>query len=180
MNFKVGDIIIPKKNLLVDEYYSGLSFLSGMKEELYSRSYWRVESVDTDAARVIGVHLEGALFAYSPVMLEPLLALGHLVQFNDDSFALVAKSKEENCLSGPQNWFPLDRLDKNLTYKHTSIKRVYGLSAANMHAWKLETIGRECIWERETEKKEMTIAEIEKKLGYSIKVIKEDYKEYQF
>ena len=107
-------------------------------------------------------------------MLEPLLSLGHLVQFNDDSLAFVAESTEELCLSGPKDWFPLDRLDKNLTYKDSIIKRVYGLSAANMHAWKLETTGRKCIWERKTEKKEMTIAEIEKKLGYSIKVIKEE------
>lgn len=174
MNFKIGDIVIPKKNLDVSTIYGGLTLYDGMKESLCSRSHWVITNITTDRNGVVGIDLEGIPYVYTPEMLEPLLSLGHLVQFNDDSFALVAKSTEELCLSGPKDWFPLDRLDKNLTYKDSIIKRVYGLSAANMHAWKLETIGRECIWERKTEKKEMTIAEIEKKLGYSIKVIKEE------
>lgn len=174
MNFKVGDIVIPKKNLNVNTIYGGLTIYEGMKEELYSRSHWVITNIRTDCTGVVGIDLEGTAFTYTPEMLEPLLSLGHLVQFNDDSFALVAESKTGLCLSGPKDWFPLDRLDKNLIYKDSTIKRVYGLSAANMHAWKLETIGRECIWERKTEKREMTIAEIEKKLGYSIKVIKEE------
>ena len=174
MNFKVGDIVIPKKNLNVSTIYGGLILYEGMKEELYSRSHWVITNIRTDRTGVVGIDLEGTAFTYTPEMLEPLLSLGHLVQFNDDSFALVAKSTEELCLSGPEHWFPLERLDKNLTYMDRIIKRVYGLSVSNRHAWKLETTGRKCIWERKTKKKEMTIAEIEKKLGYSIKVIKEE------
>lgn len=174
MNFKVGDIVIPKKNLNANTIYGGLTLYEDMKENLCSRSHWVITDIHTDRNGIVGIDLEGISYVYTPEMLEPLLSLGHLVQFNDDSFALVAESKTGLCLSGPKDWFPLDCLDKNLTYKDTSIKRVYGLSAANMHAWKLETIGRECIWERKTEKREMTIAEIEKKLGYSIKIIKEE------
>ena len=177
MNFKVGDIVIPKKNLNVSTIYGGLILYEGMKEELYSRSHWVITNIRTDRTKVVEIDLEGTAFTYTPEMLEPLLSLGHLVQFNDDSFALVAKSTEELCLSGPEHWFPLERLDKNLNYDGSTsfyIKKVYGLSASNRHAWKLETTSRKCIWERKTEKKEMTIAEIEKKLGYSIKVIKEE------
>lgn len=180
MNFKIGDIVIPKKNLDVSTIYGGLTLYEGMKKDLYSRSHWVITNIRTDRTGVVEIDLEGTAFTYTPEMLEPLLSLGHLVQLNDDSFALVAKSGYSLCLSGPKNWFPLDCLDKNLTYKDSTIERIYGLSASNMHAWKLETIGRECIWERKTKKKEMTIAEIEKKLGYSIKVIKEDDKEHQF
>lgn len=174
MNFKVGDIVIPKKNLNVSTIYGGLTLYEGMKEELYSRSHWVITNVRTDRTGVVGIDLEGTAFTYTPEMLKPLLSLGHLVQFNDGSLAFVAESKSGLCLSGPQNWFPLDCLDKNLTYKDSIIEKVYGLSASNMHAWKLEIFGRECIWERKIEKREMTIAEIEKKLGYSIKVIKEE------
>ena len=174
MRFKVGDIVIPKKNLNVNTIYGGLTLYEGMKEDLSTRSHWVITKIHTDCTGVVGIDLEGTPYTYTPEMLEPLLALGHLVQLNDDSFALVAESKTEICLSGPKHWFPLDCLDKNLAYKDTNIKRIYGLSASNMHAWKLETIGRECIWERKTKKREMTIAEIEKKLGYSIKVIKEE------
>ena len=174
MNFKVGDIVIPKKNLNANTVYGGLTLYEGMKENLCSRSHWVITDIHTDRNGIVGIDLEGISYVYTPEMLEPLLSLGHLVQFNDDSFALVAESKTWLCLSGPKDWFPLDCLDKNLTYKDSTIERVYGLSASNMHAWKLETFGRECIWERKTEKREMTIAEIEKKLGYSIKVIKEE------
>lgn len=177
MNFKVGDIVIPKKNLNASTIYGELTLYEGMKKELYSRSHWVITNIRTDRTGVVGIDLEGTAFTYTPEMLEPLLSLGHLVQFNDDSLAFVAKSTGELCLSGPKHWFPLDCLDKNLKYRDSTflyIKRVYGLSASNMHAWKLETTGRECIWERKTKKKEMTIAEIEKKLGYSIKVIKEE------
>ena len=174
MNFKVGDIVIPKKNLNANTIYGGLTLYDGMKEELYSRSHWVITNIRTDRTGVVEIDLEGTAFTYTPEMLEPLLSLGHLVQFNDDSLAFVAESNYGLCLSGPKNWFPLDCLDKNLSYGDSTIERVYGLSTSNMHAWKLETTGRKCIWERKTKKREMTIAEIEKKLGYSIKVVKEE------
>ena len=180
MNFKAGDLVTPKRNLAERKRYGGLTLFENMKKELYSRPYWIIKKIQSYENSFFSIDVEGSTFVYTSEMFEPLLSVGKVVQLNDDSLAFVAESDYSLCVSGPEHWFPLDCLDKNLTYKDTSIKRVYGLSSANMHAWKLETIGRECIWERKTEKREMTIAEIEKKLGYSIKVIKEDGKEHQF
>ena len=179
MNFKVGDLVIPKQRLMAEIVYGGLTLYSGMKDELYSRPYWVVKKVCTDGTGVVGIDLEGTYFTYTPEMLEPLLSVGKVVQLEDDSLAFITESKSGLCISGPKDWFPLDCLDKDLNYKKSTsspyyIKKVYSLSSSNMNAWKLETTDRKCIWERKSEKKEMTIAEIEKKLGYSIKVIKEE------
>lgn len=177
MNFKVGDLVVPKRNLIENKVYGGLTLYEGMKKELYSCPYWTIENVRTHTDGTADIKVEGSAFTYTSEMLEPLLSVGKVVQLSDDSLAFVAESDHGLCISGPKHWFPLDCLDKNLKYRDSPflyIKRVYGLSAFNMHAWKLETTGRECIWERKAEKKEMTIAEIEKKLGYSVKVIKEE------
>lgn len=177
MNFKVGDLVVPKRNLIEGRVYGGLTLYEGMKKELFSCPCWTIENVRTHTDGTADIEVEGSAFTYTSEMLEPLLSVGKIVQLSDDSLAFVAESTHGLCISGPEHWFPLDCLDKNLSYKNIAslyIKKVYGLSAGNINAWKLETTDRKCIWEREKPAKEMTVKEIEEKLGYSIKVIKEE------
>ena len=51
------------------------------------------------------------------------------------------------------------------------IMEVYGLPKHAMYVHNINTEGRELLWKRE-EVKEMTVEQIEKELGYTIKVIK--------
>lgn len=50
------------------------------------------------------------------------------------------------------------------------VMEVYGLSAFGSTACRISTFGRELLWKRE-EAKKMTVAEIEKELGYKVEVV---------
>lgn len=65
-----------------------------------------------------------------------------------------------------------DDLTSNIFNSSTKITKVYSKTYIR-NAYKVSTEDRKLLWERE-ESKEMTIAEIEKELGYKVKVIKEE------
>ena len=80
------------------------------------------------------------------------------------------------CLSSEKHWYPVEKIDvETMGYPEEpelDITKIYGFAKYPRNAWKCSIEGRELIWERK-EKKEMTIAEIEKELGYSVKIVKE-------
>ncbi len=91
-----------------------------------------------------------------------------------ESLAYVTESKFGACVSGELVWFPLNSLTDDLRSKvgSTKITEVYDLADGNRNAWKCETTGRKLLWKRETHK-ELTVKEIERLLGYPIKIVKE-------
>jgi len=104
------------------------------------------------------------------------LKFGMVVEIkNEDGVSLAMVTSSENyerCISGTKCWYPLDNLDDNLTYTDDVITKVYNVAHWNEDAYKLSTEGRKLLWER-NEPKKMTIAEIEKELGYPIEVVNE-------
>lgn len=59
------------------------------------------------------------------------------------------------------------------TKNSLDIMEVYGLSAFGSTAYRISTFGRKLLWKRE-EAKKMTVAEIEKALGYKVEVVAEE------
>lgn len=77
------------------------------------------------------------------------------------------------CYSSEYKWGPINNLTKDLCHKDNpmcKVTKVYGY-APNCYAYKLETDCRPLLWERR-EPKEMTVADIEKLLGYPVKIVK--------
>lgn len=80
------------------------------------------------------------------------------------------------CLSSEKHWCPVEDIDVEIMGypgdPELDIMKIYGYHPFPRNAWACSIENRELIWERK-EKKEMTIAEIEKELGYSVKIVKE-------
>lgn len=97
------------------------------------------------------------------------------VEENDGTVSLcmiLPNDRGGICVSGEVYWNDVESFNDNLiNCCGTKINKVYGL-CANKYACVLDTDRRKLLWERK-EPKEMTVAEIEKELGYSIKVVKE-------
>lgn len=66
-----------------------------------------------------------------------------------------------------------DLMSIGLLSRNKDIMEVYGHSRYASSTLEFNTDDRELLWKREEDKKEMTLAEIENELGYSIKIIKE-------
>ena len=75
------------------------------------------------------------------------------------------------CCNKGTDWLPLSSFDHNLTHAGTyRVDEVWGY-AAPMRLMDNTTEGRERLWQRD-ETKRMTMEEIEKALGYKVKVVK--------
>lgn len=77
------------------------------------------------------------------------------------------------CYSSKHTWAPISDLSDDLYnsfLKSSKVTKVYGY-APNCYAYMLDTYRRPLLWERR-EPKEMTVADIEKLLGYPVKIVK--------
>jgi len=114
------------------------------------------------------------------------LKIGYLVRHRNGTLKMVMpiqSGSPEKCLlvlvSSTGLWSELNAYSEDLISKCASSKgtldvlEVYGYSEYSTTALEFNTSHRHLLWKREEPKKEMTIADIEKELGYSIKIIKE-------
>lgn len=68
-----------------------------------------------------------------------------------------------------------DDLTAGATTDNLDVMEVYGLSAFGSTACRISTFGRELLWKREEKPaKKMTVAEIEKALGYKVEVVADE------
>ena len=106
------------------------------------------------------------------------LKVGMVVEVEVDGefkLCMVLPNKyNELCLSGPDYWTGLNSFNDDLveTYFGRQITKVYGLCDSNRKAHYVESSFRDLLWKRE-EPKELTVSEIEKLLGYPVKIVKE-------
>ena len=95
---------------------------------------------------------------------------------DDGSFLCIVMSTEHDgmCLSGEAYWCPLDTFDEGLMDKRYNrfITNIYGFSSSVRRANQCITNHRKLLWKRE-ELKELTVSEIEKLLGYPVKIVRE-------
>lgn len=185
--YKVGDLVLIKKwDDMVDEfgindgYYikTDLAFTYNMKQfcnniyEIISKDDGKYKLKGTDGYSFIDDMIERKV---NDNMTKSDLRSGMIVKTREgERYITIVKEDGEihfinldgtTCLGSCDL---LDDMTDNIDSDYDIIK-----------IYKMDTTLRNCkttkdlIWERQ-EQKEMTIAEIEKELGYSIKIIKED------
>lgn len=101
------------------------------------------------------------------------LKIGYVLEMKDGNFAMVLPTDGyQLCVSGEGTWFPLERFDEDLCYDTSKVVKVWGLTTPRL-ARHITSENRDLLWEREIPKVEMTIEQIERRLGFEIKIVKE-------
>jgi hypothetical protein len=104
------------------------------------------------------------------------LKVGMVVRLNyngDEMLAWVMESRSSGkCISSERYWSPIESFNENLRNSECVITAVYDLCRYNRLAYKLSTDDRQLLWEG-NKVKELTVAEIEKLLGYPVMIVKE-------
>ena len=91
------------------------------------------------------------------------------------TLATIVETKvSSKCISGESVWFDVNELTDNLVNKYSGRKvtKVYDIPEHNCGAHEVSTTHRTLLWERK-EVKELPVAEIEKLLGFPVKIVKE-------
>ena len=101
--------------------------------------------------------------------------VSEVVEFDNGQFGLVMlNNMDELGISSPYTWFSFNRIkrDGGIMSSLRSIVKVWS-RCSNKYAWELSNTDRVITWEykEETKPKELTILELEKLLGYKIKVV---------
>lgn len=103
------------------------------------------------------------------------LKVGYVVKFRNDEIGIIMQTnKGLIIIQKNESYNTFNYINENLTNDESEydIMEVYGFTNYKYKALRISTEDRELLWKRE-DKKEMTISEIEKELGYPIKVVKE-------
>lgn len=168
-NFKVGDKVKVKNNLVVNERYDGLLFSRDMTQ--YKGGIYEISKVDTDNS----YHLKGcADWWFSNSMLLAFkftkddLKEGDIVTLRNGDRLIYANGEFTDCSDDNDNYLEyLSELEKNLTYE--------GNHRDNDIVKVERPTGYNTLFERQEEEvKEMTLKEVCEKLGYEIKIVKEE------
>lgn len=95
---------------------------------------------------------------------------GMIVKFRNGTAAIVNLNETDREIKVTNDiYVSINAFQDDLTYNFTpiyDIMRVYNYIDECRTA-----VGYECIWKRKEETKEMTVKEIEKELGYKIKIV---------
>lgn len=102
------------------------------------------------------------------------LKIGYLLECRNGILKMLMPSEDTLVLMGQDGcYYEIDALKDDLTTnfdKDFDIVKVYGLSKYHSRVLDFDKCDRKLLWTNQ--KKEMTVEQIEKELGYSIKIIK--------
>jgi ribosomal protein L21E len=176
MKFKVGD----KVKIVSPRGYAGQKF-KGMTGEVTGFGKTNIDHEDAYALRFDG-EIENSCFwwrddevASADTFIKSDLKDGMVVENRYGHRYMVMGEK----LIGPDYYGWLSNYTDALTHKHSEpgnlhshydIIKVYKSNSCSMQNY-FESGNLELIWKREEPYKEMTVAEIEKKLGYKVKIV---------
>lgn len=179
--FKVGDKVRIRKDLNITVYY-GVRIVQDMlpyKGEVATVTYVNSSPVLPD---IYELDIDNGHWSWSEDTLEKLdftkadLKPGYLVKTKQYDLYMVMPSQNGLAFVNESGWLNASDLKENLSDnadEDYDIIEVYGYSKYEYKALEINTATRDVLWKREENKKEMTITEIEKELGYPIKIIKE-------
>lgn len=167
MRYKVGDYVTIRKDL---EDGNGLSLYVNPKMLKYAGNTYRVKSIEWESRYILDLPCSDHTWNWTDDMLEdaakPVYRDGDIVQTKNGYYYLVWNAEEklgvrdigylEFTEDGPFSVMKVWKPNRNVKFTLKHLDRACG----------------ELRWEKRTVK-EMTVAEIEEKLGYSIKVVKE-------
>ena len=192
--FKVGDKVRVRKDLEVDTMYGNIT----LTDEMEQYRGKEVEIVITDH-RDSTYRVANCYYWFSEEMLEPVkpiftkddLKTGMIVTFRNGTRCLVMRDisyplrvNADGCtnffigLDDSETWTYFDNYGDDLTnifsktFDIVKVERVeYPIDILHREKWERhEAI---VVWER-IEPKKMTLAEIEKELGYPVEVVKQE------
>ena len=116
------------------------------------------------------------------------LKIGYVVRFSDNILGIIQPISELNNIIILKNhmnsdspiiyygWLPISAFNKDLTSKTNDLPdiiEVYGYAEIFGDALNISTNNRKLLYKKEEERKNITIKEIEKELGYKINIIEE-------
>jgi hypothetical protein len=179
---KIGDKVRIRNDLKGDTYYGGLYFDSGM--EKFNGETHEIVEKNTNGNYLLDIDIEERHYwVWNDAMVELVekgftkadLKPGMVVEYRNGSKAVFIN----DIFMEKHGWMPIsDYYDDLINVRdlscssHYDICRVYNSKAfAVDNLLKPECL--ELIWERKEDEpvKEMTVAEIEKKLGYKVKIV---------
>ena len=70
----------------------------------------------------------------------------------ETSFAMVLPSKGAEgglCVSGPETWYPLERLGEDFTYETCNVLAVFDVCKNNREASMISSNGRDLLWTKQ-------------------------------
>ena len=168
MKYKVGDKVRVRKDLVVDKEYGNDSFVIGMKSMLGKTV--TINSVNEESETY---HIRECGFNWTEEMFEEngdkLSLKGMIVEVEAGyTYYMITETR------GLRKGYHATGIEWSATNGFCPVKvwEVNDRKANNLENLCEEAKG-ELIWEKEAEKVEMTVAEIEAKLGYSVKIVKE-------
>lgn len=176
--FKVGDTVKIKENLTACKCYRDVFFTPGMEAHMGKVA----KIVQITSSGNYNLDIDNYRWAWSEDMLEKAdftkadLKPGYLVKTKQYDLYMVMPSQNGLAFVNESGWLNASDLKENLSDnadEDYDIIEVYGYSKYEYKALEINTATRDVLWKREENKKEMTITEIEKELGYPIKIIKE-------
>ena len=171
--FKVGDKVRVREDLEYGKIYNGIAFV-GSKTEQVGRIF-TIERVDEEDDTYVVVEycgrwgedmLESAAFSKSD------LKDGMVVDIrNGNRYIVINDGLRRN-----DTWLAINPYLDDLTRKKTKeydVMKVY-TTVGNTLEYMFDDLFLKLVWERPEEYIEMTVAEIEEKLGYKVKVIADE------
>lgn len=165
MKYKVGDKVRVREDLIIDKEYGNDFFVIGMKGMLGKTV--TIDSVNEEGETY---HIRECGFNWTEEMFEDKPSLkGKIVEVAAGyTYYMITETK------GLREGYHATDIAWSATNDFYPVKvwEVDGRKARNLENLCEEAKG-ELIWEKETEKVEMTVAEIEAQLGYSVKIVKE-------
>ena len=167
MRYKVGDYVTIRKDLAPGY---GLSLYVNPEMLKYAGNIYRVKSIKWEDRYILDLPCSDHEWYWTDDMLEdaakPIYRDGDIIQTQNGNYYLVwnAKNRHGVCDCG-QVHFPEDGDFSVVKVWKPDRDAIFTLSDLDLACGELR-------WEKKTVK-EMTVAEIEEKLGYSIKVVKE-------
>lgn len=170
MKFKVGDKVRVRKDLVENESYSGVVFAKAMK-----RFVGEIVTIDTVGITYKIKEDNDKWWHWTDEMFEPNelnftksdLQDGMVVEYRNGKRRMVLGDK----FIGEYHYLLINDFNDSLenNYSPDSVDKVYKSYASNLLEY-FDDENIELIWERNPAKK-MTIAEIEKELGYKIEIV---------
>ena len=168
MKYKVGDKVRVREDLIVDKEYGNESFVIGMKG-----MRGKVATIDEVCEGVEIYRIKESGYNWTEEMFEengdkPSLK-GKIVEVAAGyTYYMISETR------GLREGYHATGIAWSATNDFYPVKvwEIDGGKARNLENLCEEAKG-ELIWEKEAEKVEMTVAEIEAQLGYSVKIIKE-------
>lgn len=99
------------------------------------------------------------------------LKTGMILELDDGEKAMVLLDTDQGDIASGQTWFPLTSLDNDLYDSCNRVMRIYQPESNREYAQK-NWVQARLIWTRPEEVVEMTLAQVCKSLGKTVKIIK--------